>query len=296
MGTRYSSQAISGYNSSAPSDDGSTANSNKVKWATIKSKLADPVKTQAAAIDSALVTALNMSARAVSADDIAADTDHDKTIQCNTSSITITLSDATTMAAGYTVSVHNNSTGNVSVALATSTDLIDTVTNATNTIYPHETRRYIVNAAANGYVSASSHAVGASDTVPGKIEVAVQSEMETGTSTTLAVTPGRQHYHASAAKAWIIAPQGFASVAASYNVTSLTDNGLGDATVNMTTGFSSTNYAVVMGMGPQPSVENVATKNWYTRNSASTIGIRCQDTDANLNIDFEVSVAALGDL
>ncbi len=84
----------------------------------------------------------------------------------------------------------------------------------------------------------------ASDTLAGTIEYAVQSEMETGTSNTLAVTPGRQHYHPSAAKAWVNCGV-TGNVLASYNVTSVTDTGTGEATVNYTTSFSSTNYVIV---------------------------------------------------
>lgn len=83
----------------------------------------------------------------------------------------------------------------------------------------------------------------ASDTAIGAIEIAVQSEMETGSSTTLAVVPGRQHYHPSAAKAWV--KWGVTTtIDASYGVSSITDNGTGDWTVNFSTAFSSANYAV----------------------------------------------------
>lgn len=53
----YTSQSISGYNSSPPPDDGTTTSSNRVEWAKHKTKLADPIKTLAEAIDTALVTA-----------------------------------------------------------------------------------------------------------------------------------------------------------------------------------------------------------------------------------------------
>jgi microcystin-dependent protein len=156
LGTKYSSQSTSGYNSSPPVDDGTVSEANKVKWSTIKTKLADVLKTFGEAINTALVTALDTSPRAVTASDSAASTDHWKTIQVNTASVTVTLADATTMAAGYIVDVTNNSSGDVTVALATSTNTIDTVTNATQVIAAHETRRYIVNAAATGYLTASN--------------------------------------------------------------------------------------------------------------------------------------------
>jgi hypothetical protein len=156
MGTKYSSQSTSGYNASAPSDDGSATEANKVKWSTIKTKLADVLKTFAEAINTQLVTTLNTSARAVTASDAAAATDHWKTIQVNTASVTVTLADATTMAAGYIVNVANQSSGSITVALATATDTIDGTTNATPVLGPKEVREYIVNSVATGYVTKSS--------------------------------------------------------------------------------------------------------------------------------------------
>lgn len=84
----------------------------------------------------------------------------------------------------------------------------------------------------------------ASDSAKGGIQVAVQADQETATSTTLAVTPGRQQFHPSACKAWLRFNSAV-SVAANYNITSVTDNGTGDWTVNIGTDFSSANYAGV---------------------------------------------------
>jgi hypothetical protein len=161
MGSKYSSQAVSGFDSSPPVDDGSATEANKVKWSTIQTKLASPLKTHAEAINTALVTALDQSCRTVSANDAASASDHDRTIQVTTSSVTITLADATTMAAGYVVSVANASSGNITVALATATDTIDSTTNATQIIHAKDTKRYIVNAAATGYLTASETKSGA---------------------------------------------------------------------------------------------------------------------------------------
>lgn len=75
---------------------------------------------------------------------------------------------------------------------------------------------------------------------------AAQSDQETATSTTLHVTPGRQQYHPSAAKFWVhFTSVTTTSILASYNVTSLTDNGTGDTTINFTTSFSSANFVVL---------------------------------------------------
>jgi hypothetical protein len=156
MGSKYTSQSASGYNSSPPVDDGSSTEANKVKWSTIKTKLTDTLKTLAEGINTALVTALDKSCRAVAVNDSAGASDHDRTIQVNTSSVTISLADAATMAAGYTVSVANQSNGTISVGLAASTDTLDGGTNVTQTINAKETRRYIVNATATGYLTAST--------------------------------------------------------------------------------------------------------------------------------------------
>lgn len=73
---------------------------------------------------------------------------------------------------------------------------------------------------------------------------AAQSDQETASSTTLFVTPGRQHFHPAAAKAWVKFTGSTGAITASYNVTSVTRNATGDWTVNFTTAFSSAHYNV----------------------------------------------------
>jgi len=86
----------------------------------------------------------------------------------------------------------------------------------------------------------------ASDTAKGGIEIATQAEMETATSTALAVTPGRTQNHPGVAKAW-----GKFDIAgtlnASHNLDSVTDTGAGDWSPQITTDFSSVNYSVPPG-------------------------------------------------
>jgi len=76
----------------------------------------------------------------------------------------------------------------------------------------------------------------------------VQSEMEAGSSTTLAVVPGRQHYHPSAAKMWAQVEGQGTTVHSSYNLTSITDSGVGDQTFTIATDFSSTTYCSVVSI------------------------------------------------
>lgn len=86
---------------------------------------------------------------------------------------------------------------------------------------------------------------------------ASQADMETGTSTAVAVVPGVMKYHPGVAKAWVsFNGTGTPSIISSYNVSSITDNGTGDYTINYTTSFSSsTSYAAVANgviSGPSP--------------------------------------------
>lgn len=53
----YSEVAVSGYNSSPPIDNGTVTGTNKILWATIKTKLSDPVKTAMDSINDNIATA-----------------------------------------------------------------------------------------------------------------------------------------------------------------------------------------------------------------------------------------------
>lgn len=75
---------------------------------------------------------------------------------------------------------------------------------------------------------------------------ASQAQMETATSTAVYSSPGRQQFHPGHPKAWVVYNQLTGpSVAASYNVTSVSDDSLGNFTVTWDTDFSSTAYTTV---------------------------------------------------
>ena len=75
---------------------------------------------------------------------------------------------------------------------------------------------------------------------------ATQAEMEAATASTSFVTPERAQYHPGASKSWAnFNGTGTIATRASHNVSSLTDNGVGDYTINFTTAFSSTSYCGV---------------------------------------------------
>lgn len=87
---------------------------------------------------------------------------------------------------------------------------------------------------------------------------AAQSDQETSTSLTQFVSPGRQQFHPSAAKGWC--KTSFSgSASASYNVSSVTDSGTGNETVNWGTDFSTSNYAVVGMIEKDPAGNTLTT-------------------------------------
>lgn len=74
------------------------------------------------------------------------------------------------------------------------------------------------------------------------VNFVTQTDQESASSNVLAVTPGRQHFHPGSLKVWT--KWGITTtIDASYNTSSITDNAIGDWTVNFTTAFSSVNYA-----------------------------------------------------
>ena len=157
MGARYSTLSASGYNSSAPADDGSQVAANLVTWAGVKTKLGDPVKTLADAINTALVTAFDYTVRQISASDSTVAGDHMRTVEIAptvSAAVTVSLMDAATATSGYLVRVRNSSTIAQTVSRVTGGDTIDGVA-GTVTIQSKETRTFLVIGAATGYITLS---------------------------------------------------------------------------------------------------------------------------------------------
>jgi hypothetical protein len=98
----------------------------------------------------------------------------------------------------------------------------------------------------------------------GGAAAATQADQETATSLTTFVSPGRQHFHPSAAKCWAFVSvdgSGVPSLGASRNITSVTDGGVGILTITIATDFSSAAWAAL------PTV---------SRTSASgRVGVKC---------------------
>lgn len=168
MGTKYSTQTISGYNASPPADDGSQSASNQITWAKHKTKLGDPLKTLAEAINTALVADLNMEAVQKTDTYTVTAAEHKKTVEflVTSAGADAILLSAATAAAGFMVTVSNapGSTANITVKLATATDTINEVTNGAVVLPSDCSATFIVNPSTNGYIVKNAHGVVVNDT------------------------------------------------------------------------------------------------------------------------------------
>lgn len=120
MADPYSSVSISGYNTNPPADDGSQTEANRVKWATIKTKLNDPVKTRTDDMDAEIASAFGkviggggVTSTAISYSVLS--TDQGKLVRATNSGVTITTPDATDVDAPFVFAVLNNSSGNITL-------------------------------------------------------------------------------------------------------------------------------------------------------------------------------------
>jgi len=105
------------------------------------------------------------------------------------------------------------------------------------------------------------------------LAAASQAEMEAATSNTVAATPLNTKSHPGVAKVWLRAAANGTSISASYNVTSITDNGPGSITVTIDTDFSSANYVITtFGAG---SNANVSQTNWISAQAAGSFTAEC---------------------
>lgn len=129
--------------------------------------------------------------------------------------------------------------------------------------------------------------------------IATQANQEAGSSTTALVTSGRQHFHPSAAKAWVTFDgSGTPAISSSYNVTSITDNGVGNYTINFTNALGAATYAVcgwcqavTAGTGAFVCADGGDTK------STSALQIRTRRSDTGAAIDSTViTVIVFGDM
>lgn len=103
--------------------------------------------------------------------------------------------------------------------------------------------------------------------------IATEAQQETGTATNLLVTPGRQHFHHSAAKAWGTA-NAAGVISEDYGVATVTDVDVGKIDWNWTTAFTTSTYA------PIPSALISEANRLCTIDSKSTSATRVRSVDA----------------
>jgi len=90
-----------------------------------------------------------------------------------------------------------------------------------------------------------------------------------------------------AARAWVnFNGTGTVAIRASGNVTSITDNGTGDYTVNFTTAMADANYSVVTGCALSDAVVSGNTSRTIAPRSPTTTSIRIIETDGGVATDL----------
>jgi cytoskeletal protein CcmA (bactofilin family) len=171
---------------------------------------------------------------------------------------TVSISGATDLKTTLTVEGATTLSGAVRLSKTLTVDGESTFSGTVNFL----TTPIFNNLAAAGTFSASGAAVftttvsvGGETTLSGTVTmktvvtgaaVADQSAMELATATNRIVSPGNFQYHPGASKAWakVSYSSGTPTADRSYNISSITDQGVGDITFVIGTDFSDSNYAV----------------------------------------------------
>jgi len=164
--------------------------------------------------------------------DIVASVDGSVLVRSGTSIGFSTVNLASGNAVSGTLSTTSGGTGNTSY---TTGDIL--YSSATNTL-----SKLAIGTSGQILTIAAGVPSWATNTTP---VAATQAQQETATSTAVYVSPGAQQYHPCASKAWVnFNGTGTVAIRAGYNVSSITDNGTGNYTVNFTIPMASANYCV----------------------------------------------------
>lgn len=116
-----------------------------------------------------------------------------------------------------------------------------------------------------------ARADGTALTAPASIEKASQAEVEAESSVDKYVPPDLLKYNPGTAKVSIVMDgTGTPSVTSGFGVSSITDNGAGDYTLNFSTAFSSANYVVQISV--EPSAANSTNYNGVVKRGTRATG------------------------
>ena len=118
MAAPFSTTSAINYNSNPPSDDGSQTPSNRVLWATQKTKLADPIKTAFDTSETNTSTAFGKVPGGAGITSVATDytvlaSDQGKLVRVTASGHVVTTPDATAVGAPFLFCLVNDSTGTI---------------------------------------------------------------------------------------------------------------------------------------------------------------------------------------
>lgn len=128
------------------------------------------------------------------------------------------------------------------------------------------------------------------------ITAATQAEMEAASSTTAYASPGRVKYDPGVSKCWgfVTVSGGTPSVVVSQNTSSITDGGVGQYTITINTDFSSSSYAILLGVDGGASttvVRGIA----YDFVGPGSFGVKVIDEAASTTDPTSFSYANFGD-
>lgn len=121
----------------------------------------------------------------------------------------------------------------------------------------------------------------ASDTATGVVELATAAEVATGTDTARVPSVATMGSHQGMAKAWVnFNGTGTPAIAASFNVSSITDNGTGDYTINFTSALADANFACsVATYGNQGGTNDYRAHGSPKAFASSSVRIQCGRAD-----------------
>lgn len=116
MASPYESVSVTNYNANPPSDDGSEIEGNRVKWATIKTKLTDMLNTAIASMNTNVLAAFAKVDAGVTSTSISyqvLEGDQGKLVRATASGITITTPSASGVGAPFVFGFLNDSGGDI---------------------------------------------------------------------------------------------------------------------------------------------------------------------------------------
>lgn len=128
----------------------------------------------------------------------------------------------------------------------------------------------------------------------GGAAAATQAEQETGSSTSVFVSPGRQQFHPSAVKFWgfVTYTTGTPTLQTNYNITSITDTAVGKLTVTIATDFSSANWA---GFVVSETATNDDAFDYNINRAAGSVEFRHTESSGTFADPANIGFGGLGD-